>query len=402
MLPDQRVHQLGGRLTGAFRRSAGLLLPASGDGEIIIAPDWTSDPFDDAPSARVCVWGRPAPSIAHPKAKAVTEAVARTRALHAVRSRPPAGYRVAGVHLVPPAVVRTGMTGTLARTIRAGAAVELHAEPGVHRVIDEIFDEAGARGPLGFVTGGALVPIGTDLILRASADGDALANAAALDALRGVQMVPDLRARGEAGGAAWTTESRITGRRPATLRRDVAGEVVDWCAQLPNDATPPTAPYEELDELTSAFPTLLALWRDLADKLGDASPPRSVHRHGDLWTGNLLVADGHLNGVVDWASWHPRGMPGTDILHLYAHAMYPGASSAALWTAAPWRNAEFVELTQSYWHVLGIRPTAEMLDAVALAWWIGRTAATVRSEPGLAYDQRWTNDNVNAIAESFE
>jgi hypothetical protein len=70
--------------------------------------------------------------------------------------------------------------------------------------------------------------------------------------------------------------------------------------------------------------------------------------------------------------------------------------------AAPWRAAEFADFTSPYWRVLGVRPTAELLDAVGLAWWIGQTAAAVRSEPDLPWDERWTNDNIHAIAENLE
>jgi len=58
----------------------------------------------------------------------------------------------------------------------------------------------------------------------------------------------------------------------------------------------------------------------LADALADilpAAPPLSL-LHGDLWTGNLLVHDGRVTGLIDPASYHGHGEVDLAMLSLFA------------------------------------------------------------------------------------
>ena len=63
-------------------------------------------------------------------------------------------------------------------------------------------------------------------------------------------------------------------------------------------------------------------------------------RHGDLWSGNLLVAGRRLTGVLDWDAWHPAAVPGTDLLHLVAteqaHRTRHSLGSVWMVTTFPW------------------------------------------------------------------
>jgi fructosamine-3-kinase len=61
-------------------------------------------------------------------------------------------------------------------------------------------------------------------------------------------------------------------------------------------------------------------WRErveaLASRLGDLLPaaPPACHLHGDLWSGNVLVADGRLAALIDPACYH--GDPEVDLAML--------------------------------------------------------------------------------------
>jgi aminoglycoside phosphotransferase (APT) family kinase protein len=125
-------------------------------------------------------------------------------------------------------------------------------------------------------------------------------------------------------------------------------------------------------------------------------------RHGDLWSGNLLVEGGGLSGMLDWDAWHPAGAPGADLFHL-------AATEVGLRNRRPmgrmahgrvWRQEEF-DWTDSYFRALGLNPDPNQLDAIGTAWWAGQAANSVRRDPDLAVDARWVSDNVEAVLSSL-
>ncbi len=69
-------------------------------------------------------------------------------------------------------------------------------------------------------------------------------------------------------------------------------------------------------------------WRErierLAPRLGDLLPasPRASFLHGDLWTGNILVANGRVAALIDPACYH--GDPEVDLAMLSLFATPPG------------------------------------------------------------------------------
>jgi aminoglycoside phosphotransferase (APT) family kinase protein len=59
---------------------------------------------------------------------------------------------------------------------------------------------------------------------------------------------------------------------------------------------------------------------EIEDRLATNHVPRTAV-HGDLWFGNILVADGRVSGVVDWESGAVGGAPTRDLVrfaHMYA------------------------------------------------------------------------------------
>lgn len=66
----------------------------------------------------------------------------------------------------------------------------------------------------------------------------------------------------------------------------------------------------------------------LRGRLGDLLPARPLGAllHGDLWTGNLLMAGGRLTGLIDPACYHGHGEVALAMLHLFGG---PGPEFAA-------------------------------------------------------------------------
>jgi hypothetical protein len=60
--------------------------------------------------------------------------------------------------------------------------------------------------------------------------------------------------------------------------------------------------------------------REIHGRLAEAAVPRTAV-HGDLWCGNVLVAEGDTSGVVDWEGGSTSGEPLRDVVrfaHMYA------------------------------------------------------------------------------------
>jgi aminoglycoside phosphotransferase (APT) family kinase protein len=126
-------------------------------------------------------------------------------------------------------------------------------------------------------------------------------------------------------------------------------------------------------------------------------------RHGDLWSGNLLVADGRLTGVVDWDAWHPSAVPGTDLLHLIAteEVLRTRSCLGDVWRQQPWESPAFALAARDYWQALGVRPSRQVLEAVGAAWWAGQVAHSIVMDAHLTHDGDWTERNVHAVLRVF-
>jgi hypothetical protein len=109
--------------------------------------------------------------------------------------------------------------------------------------------------------------------------------------------------------------------RPDSVRADF-GAAESWLAALHADTMAQAAPITLLDGIPER---IAARWPGdrkadevagqlgrLAPRLASASTPRTVV-HGDFWAGNLLVTEGKVTGVVDWAGAELSGEPLRDI-----------------------------------------------------------------------------------------
>lgn len=109
--------------------------------------------------------------------------------------------------------------------------------------------------------------------------------------------------------------------RPAAVRADFDA-AARWLAALHADSAAAAAPISLLDGVVER---VAARWPDdraahafaaqvgpLAARLASAATPRTVV-HGDFWAGNLLMTDGTVTGVVDWATGELSGEPLRDV-----------------------------------------------------------------------------------------
>jgi aminoglycoside phosphotransferase (APT) family kinase protein len=125
----------------------------------------------------------------------------------------------------------------------------------------------------------------------------------------------------------------------------------------------------------------------------------SVARHGDLRRGNVLASRGRLVGVVAWENWHAFAVPGADLLNLFAP--HPGAEIGKRFSARPWLAQSFRKHTQVYWGSFHLEMTKPVLEAAAVAWWIGQLAVAARADAGVTSDERWIANNVDTAAAIF-
>ncbi len=402
-----------------FHSLAFLLTPAEpGRRVCILETDlrWRFDPRAVA-GVDTVLWGRaPLPS-GSPLLRSARAAVDRELMIQRVRRWTPGHLICVGVHrLPPPAFLPQRAWNSLRGLVLGGAMVELSVDPEIPRILDKVARSAGAAQRIGRFRAGsggsvlARLPSkeGGRLILRASESGAPADPTRATEALvflaqREIPLVPRLTGKGLAAGASWSAETELAGHRPGRVGAAVAADVVRFCLRLPRTSGPPTAQIEDLDLLGTAFPQ----WRDVISEISFSLAPAlaslpGVMRHGDLWSGNLLVKGEHLTGVIDWDAWHPSGVPGTDLLHLLAteERYLRSWSLGEFWLQRPWRSHAIASTLGRYWQGLGLRPETRILDAVGLAWWAAQVASTLCRLPGLAEDQDWVTENVTQILKS--
>ena len=405
-----------------FQGLAFLLMPAEpGRTGAVVETDerWTL-PEPPGSGTDVMLWGRGPLSSGMSLADAARFALRRERALRSIRRRPvvvPSSGEV-GLHRLPPPTLAGGAGRNRIRTaILSGALVELWSVNQVRRVIDEVAEAAGGSSPVTrFAAGsGGSAVIRTHpgirgvAIVRAARSGDPVDPRWAGEALATLERnklrgVPRLLGQGEVAGASWTSESVLAGRRPARLLTGVAHEVAEACAAFPRSERPADAHDQDLHVVADTFPRWSSILADLANEVNEvARAVPSAMRHGDMWTGNLLVRGRHLAGIVDWDAWHPSALPGTDLLHLVAmdQGLRAGRGLGETWLRSPWTTDVFRAATADYWAATRIAPNERLLSAVGIAWWAGQVAASVRRLPLLAEDDRWAHSNVDQVLEGI-
>lgn len=383
-----------------FAALARLLTPADPDTPAVVveAAGWELPEVD--PATGVVVWGRdPLPPGTHPSA-AWRHRRARRRAAAALR------HRIRRWHRLDPADVgSTGLRQRLRVALLAGAAVELAAAP-YRRVLDEVLDAAGATDAAETTprvgSGGGVVVPAARVVVRIGPG--AASQHAVLERLAavGFRHAPQPGRSGTvlAGDAplGWACEERVRGPRPARLSRSLAAELAVGWAQLPTSGGPPTAHRDDLAAVAALLPPLAPPLEAVADHLdGVLGDLPGVLRHGDLWLGNLVVADRVV--AVDWDAAHPAGVPGADLFGLVASGWRRRhrADAAAVLAARLWAHPLVGRLWEPSAAAYGVRFDGRVAEAVALAWWASHVAGTLRRLPQRAADRGWVDRNVVSV-----
>ena len=350
------------------------------------------------------IWGNLSTHGGGPLGAALRQALRRERALVDIRRRH--GDAVV-VHRLAPSVRGNRLRPAIRLALRGGLLVELR-RTGHERVIDFVLRDAGAapdtpvrlrpRGD-GSALGMFRTSRGQLAVLRVTMADPAhiRENAAALTALdaAGAALVPRLLGHDAVAEAEWSAETLLPGNVRPRLQAPLVNDTVAFCAGLPR-----TSRASSLRERMLALAERHERWGPLLRQLADAAVPEpGVLQHGDLWLRNLLAAQGRLSGVVDWETWHPAGVPGTDILHLISMNRRGRAREGigALWSAGVWRSDAFVALARPYWDTLGIELAPTLLEAVALDWW----AAQILRHHRHSTSPEWVRKNVDDVLESI-
>jgi hypothetical protein len=305
----------------------------------------------------------------------------------------------------------------LGRRMRRGTLVELLPPDGRtgERPLDEVATQLGLRptappivGAGGCVIQRAIAADGRASILRVGLAGDPSDPTTAAEALARLAHLPQigsplLLGRGRTGATTWSLETVVRGRSGAELTSEAWSHLVGAWAGLPRSAGPPTAPSHDLHRIGGYLPrhairsTTLA--RAVEARLGCVP---GVLAHRDLWTANVLRRGSRYSGVIDWGSWRADGVPGSDLLQLYASTQRPrrGGSLGRAWARRPWRDPGFVRSTDRYWEAVDVHPSDHYLDAVAVAWWAAEVAGTLERIPQRRHDLAWLVTNVDPVLEA--
>lgn len=387
------------------------------------ADDRWSLPDEPTSDVDVLLWGR-LPLNQRPSARSIGYASARELAIRRLIARPPAGFRIADLHRLPP-VRRPGAIRRRVRTVSLGGVlaelVRSDAIPGERppRVVDAVVEAAGSTFPHPRVRpsgdGSALVRVtlghGVRAELRVAEKGhpkDPGRGHAALTALAdaGVGLVPRPLGLGTTAGAAWSTETVVPGRHVHALTTSLLADVIEFLATMPAGPGDCTAIEDHLTEVADFFPEHAAALRDIAAagrRWGAGLRPVLIH--GDLWLNNLFTMDGRLSAVFDWDTWHPAGLPGTDLLTLLAgEARSRGHGDVGhLLSSDYWRRPDVTEAFETYFMVRGdTMPDAAGMAAIATGWWASRIAGALHRGLRFIDDPAWTRRNVDDALPRFE
>lgn len=118
---------------------------------------------------------------------------------------------------------------------------------------------------------------------------------------------------------------------PAAVASDFAA-VGAWLARFQEKAVGPPSPIDMDGGTTALFRERFADCPDVAEALDALARIQAGLRryatprtwvHGDLWAGNILMADGKISGIVDWEAGAASGEPVRDLVRFaLAYALY--------------------------------------------------------------------------------
>jgi hypothetical protein len=264
---------------------------------------------------------------------------------------------------------------------------------------------------------GGLVVIAGDSVVRVAvgpASGELRLFRAALGMLEAsrppstvADRIPWLRGAGAVGLAEWSLEPRLPGSTaPIELPESILAECIDFLAELfladrrgePGDSLSANAGVIAARCTADSAEAVRLLGSRLDRELADV--PRGFG-HGDFWTGNLLVDERGLSGVVDWHDGGPGRLPLIDLLHLRLSTIFQRRrqylGDALVEHLLPWARAGGDEVARSYCRRIGLEIDAAGLEALVAAYWITRTARELELYGDRVERPLWMRHNVETV-----
>ncbi len=221
------------------------------------------------------------------------------------------------------------------------------------------------------------------------------------------ERAPWLLASGKSGLAEWSLERRLAGSRPTTLTDPLRAQCLDFLVALHTAGGSGAAlrPSEDAESIAVFRPergvALAAVGSRLDSALADV--PRGFG-HGDFFLGNLLAEGDHLTGVVDWDAGGPGRLPLLDLIHLQHLAQYSLADEdwgpSLVRHLFPWAQSGGDEVARTYSSRIGLEVTPGLLQSLAAAYWLDRTAYTLRTHRQRRTEPRWLARNVDHVLEA--
>lgn len=241
-----------------------------------------------------------------------------------------------------------------------------------------------------------------DLIASATAAVTALAAPGVPETVRSV--LPRMVSAGRAGQAAYTVEAWAPGPHPTALDPglwEACRAFLEDLRAIPVESAPDphgalAADQELLEQVLPADARRrLAAVRRLLD--AELSGVPLGWAHGDFWPDNLIVRDGRLTAVLDWDTASAHELPGLDALDLLGFGAPRSRWSTfgprfvdAILPLAREQDPRLVDHCRS----VGAPADRQGLEALAWAWWLRRTALTVREYPDRRSRPAWLHENL--------
>lgn len=265
------------------------------------------------------------------------------------------------------------------------------------KLLTELLDDAGDPYAVVRVAAGAAGA----LIERAAA---ALSVLGVAEAVRG--SLPPSLAAGRRGVAAFSIEGWAAGRRPARVDDLLWRSCCEFLEAL--RAVPPapelalSEPLEhDVDRLAALLePDVRARLDRVAGRVAaELEGVPTGWAHGDFWPENLVAGDRGLRTVLDWDTASSNDLPGLDALDLIGFA----AAGTRWMTFGPRLTGVILPLARAgdrrlvaHFRALDAPCDRNGLEAAAWAWWLRRTALTVRDYPDRRWRPAWLRENLTA------
>jgi hypothetical protein len=216
-------------------------------------------------------------------------------------------------------------------------------------------------------------------------------------------VVPRVVADGRVGLADWLAERRLPGSPAAQTPPDALDFLV---ALFDGSEGAPVRAADDAAVLAALVPAEADGLRRVAAFVDRAlADVRRGFVHGDFWSGNLLVEDGRLSGVVDWDAAGPGRLPLVDLLHLrLIEARRPAGhcwGPALIDELLPWAARGGDETAARYASTVGLELDADRLRALVAAYWLQRLAYQAGSYADRVERPRWLENNLSLPLRAF-